>query len=351
MAQQLFDPATFQAQRHHHHHHHLPFTPSSSEITGGSSGTDDDMRGAVTVRAPAKRHPPPAGGAVSDPIRPRNRTTAEQLQELNASFCDNPKPSAAARRELAARIGMTPRCVQIWFQNRRAKLRAAAPPRRPALVIHSPPLSWLTGSPSSSSSYDDDLVHTPLEATASVSSPEDAAATMATDDGLVAVAAATTATTATAATGLAPELAPVIRAPPPLPAAAQARPVVTGVPLANNGCRICRQRLLAERMSAHKSVNPYRVLGAYDEHEGSWDRPYEDVALVGAGEAAVRATADWLPRENASPPDVAASVDCLRSPGSHAGWATQPASPLNSMTEPLWRLAGTFEPPLWTVDL
>ena len=169
---------------------------------------------------------------------------------------------------------------------------------------------------------------------------------MADDDGLVAVAAA-----ATTAASLEAELVPVIKAPPPSPAAALVRPAVTGVPVANNGCRMCRQRLLAERMSAHKSVNPYRVMGEYDEHEGSWDRPYEDMAQVGAGEAAARATADWLPRENPSPPDVAASVDWLRSPGSHAGWATQPASPLNTMAEPLWRMAGSFEPPLWTVEL
>lgn len=43
---------------------------------------------------------------------------------MESNFENNPKPTAQIRRELAARLGMTPRAVQVWFQNRRAKLKS-----------------------------------------------------------------------------------------------------------------------------------------------------------------------------------------------------------------------------------
>lgn len=54
-------------------------------------------------------------------VKHRHRTTKEQLSLLESTFQTNPKPSSELRRSLAERLGMTPRGVQIWFQNRRAK--------------------------------------------------------------------------------------------------------------------------------------------------------------------------------------------------------------------------------------
>lgn len=51
----------------------------------------------------------------------RRRTSRAQFKLLDASFSENSKPSAAMRRWLAQKLGMTPRSVQVWFQNRRAK--------------------------------------------------------------------------------------------------------------------------------------------------------------------------------------------------------------------------------------
>ncbi|KAI8993272.1 homeobox domain-containing protein [Pilobolus umbonatus] len=56
-------------------------------------------------------------------IKHRRRTTREQLGVLEASFSENPKPSATIRRILAQQLDMTPRGIQIWFQNRRAKAK------------------------------------------------------------------------------------------------------------------------------------------------------------------------------------------------------------------------------------
>lgn len=56
-------------------------------------------------------------------IKHRRRTSRAQLKILEKSFEENPKPNATVRRILAHQLDMTPRGVQIWFQNRRAKAK------------------------------------------------------------------------------------------------------------------------------------------------------------------------------------------------------------------------------------
>ncbi|KAI7852927.1 homeobox domain-containing protein, partial [Circinella umbellata] len=53
----------------------------------------------------------------------RRRTSKMQFRILETAFEENPKPSAAKRQALAEELDMTPRGVQIWFQNRRAKAK------------------------------------------------------------------------------------------------------------------------------------------------------------------------------------------------------------------------------------
>ena len=62
-------------------------------------------------------------------VKHRKRTTRAQTKILEEQFKSTDKPDAATRGELSVRLGMTPREVQVWFQNRRAKekkLRAQA---------------------------------------------------------------------------------------------------------------------------------------------------------------------------------------------------------------------------------
>jgi hypothetical protein len=53
----------------------------------------------------------------------RNRATPEQVAVLESFFYATPCPNSKQREELAAQINMPERSVQIWFQNRRAKMR------------------------------------------------------------------------------------------------------------------------------------------------------------------------------------------------------------------------------------
>lgn len=56
-------------------------------------------------------------------IKHRRRTSRSQLKILEKAFLENAKPNATVRRYLAQQLDMTPRGVQIWFQNRRAKAK------------------------------------------------------------------------------------------------------------------------------------------------------------------------------------------------------------------------------------
>jgi len=56
--------------------------------------------------------------------RNRQNFTWRQVSVLEQVFETDPLPWPALRVELANRLGITPRCVQVWFQNRRQKWKA-----------------------------------------------------------------------------------------------------------------------------------------------------------------------------------------------------------------------------------
>ncbi|KAI9314924.1 hypothetical protein BX666DRAFT_2029161 [Dichotomocladium elegans] len=53
----------------------------------------------------------------------RRRANAKQLEVLNRVFDRTVFPSTQLRADLGRQLGMTPRTVQIWFQNRRQAIR------------------------------------------------------------------------------------------------------------------------------------------------------------------------------------------------------------------------------------
>jgi hypothetical protein len=84
--------------------------------------------------------------------RKRHRTTTEQRSQLELVFQRTPTPNQAVREQLASTLGMSPRRVQIWFQNKRAKARKSrAQSQHSALGISSSEMRPLT--PPSVSSY------------------------------------------------------------------------------------------------------------------------------------------------------------------------------------------------------
>jgi len=54
----------------------------------------------------------------------RTRATPEQLAILEDTFKTNTSPNSKVREALAEKVNMSERSIQIWFQNRRAKMKA-----------------------------------------------------------------------------------------------------------------------------------------------------------------------------------------------------------------------------------
>ncbi|TGZ80491.1 hypothetical protein EX30DRAFT_52122 [Ascodesmis nigricans] len=75
---------------------------------------------------PSRRPPRKSTLTQQQKNQKRQRATQEQLVVLEAEFDKCPTPNATTRERIAEQINMTERSVQIWFQNRRAKIKTLA---------------------------------------------------------------------------------------------------------------------------------------------------------------------------------------------------------------------------------
>ncbi|KAK4363128.1 hypothetical protein RND71_018369 [Anisodus tanguticus] len=78
----------------------------SDNLDGG--GSDDDMETPLGRSLKKKKY---------------HRHTPYQIQELEASFKENPHPDEKARLELGKRLSLESRQVKFWFQNRRTQMK------------------------------------------------------------------------------------------------------------------------------------------------------------------------------------------------------------------------------------
>ncbi|KAG0171182.1 hypothetical protein DFQ28_006272 [Apophysomyces sp. BC1034] len=74
------------------------------------------------------------GDKTTTGTRKRTRATADQLSVLEDTFSINVSPNSKLRKQLAERLKMSDRSIQIWFQNRRAKMRQIA--KRTRMQMH-----------------------------------------------------------------------------------------------------------------------------------------------------------------------------------------------------------------------
>ncbi|MCJ1476715.1 hypothetical protein MMC13_005383 [Lambiella insularis] len=92
------------------------------------SSTPSPTASCTTASAPSTSRRPPRKSTLTQQQKnqKRQRATQDQLLELENEFVRNPTPTAGVRERIAAEINMTERSVQIWFQNRRAKIKLIA---------------------------------------------------------------------------------------------------------------------------------------------------------------------------------------------------------------------------------
>ncbi|CAO3645305.1 unnamed protein product [Cunninghamella blakesleeana] len=141
-----------QQQHHHHHHHHHYRYPSSSSSSSSSSLTSEQMNlkenhsfhshssflstsNASSIMDGSDDNEVDLDDELDEFISSnhphhhklmkakRRRANTKQLEVLNRVFEKTFFPSTQLRAQLGRQLGMSPRTVQIWFQNRRQAIR------------------------------------------------------------------------------------------------------------------------------------------------------------------------------------------------------------------------------------
>lgn len=104
-----------------------PQQPHSTPKQEDSKPTMPPPSSAASSSASASRRPPRKSTLTQQQKnQKRQRATQDQLMTLEMEFNKNPTPTALVRERIASDINMTERSVQIWFQNRRAKIKNIA---------------------------------------------------------------------------------------------------------------------------------------------------------------------------------------------------------------------------------
>ncbi|KAL9274927.1 Homeobox-leucine zipper protein GLABRA 2-like protein [Drosera capensis] len=86
--------------------------PARSRSGDDFEGEDDDEDGDG------------GGGGKKKKRKKYHRHTAEQIREMEALFKDSPHPDEKQRQQLSKQLGLHPRQVKFWFQNRRTQIKA-----------------------------------------------------------------------------------------------------------------------------------------------------------------------------------------------------------------------------------
>ncbi|KAL5575171.1 hypothetical protein UlMin_016870 [Ulmus minor] len=86
-----------------------PARSRSDDEFDGEGEPDDDGDGDKSKKKKRKKY---------------HRHTAEQIREMEALFKESPHPDEKQRQQLSKQLGLAPRQVKFWFQNRRTQIKA-----------------------------------------------------------------------------------------------------------------------------------------------------------------------------------------------------------------------------------
>ncbi|GMI63883.1 homeobox-7, HOMEODOMAIN GLABROUS 5 [Hibiscus trionum] len=108
----------------------LPFQPLPPMIPKEENGLflsgKEDMESGSGSELQAEDKPGNEENSSQQPLKKKryHRHTARQIQELEAVFKECPHPDDKQRMRLSQELGLKPRQVKFWFQNRRTQMKA-----------------------------------------------------------------------------------------------------------------------------------------------------------------------------------------------------------------------------------
>ncbi|KIK99054.1 hypothetical protein PAXRUDRAFT_823153 [Paxillus rubicundulus Ve08.2h10] len=119
---------SMQHSHHHHHHHNMSMggmypTERGLPAQVEAHGTSPYARGSVTNSALTQEPAPMLAGEEPVIKKKRKRADTAQLKVLNETYSRTAFPSTEERADLAKKLDMSARSVQIWFQNKRQSMR------------------------------------------------------------------------------------------------------------------------------------------------------------------------------------------------------------------------------------
>jgi hypothetical protein len=92
-----------------------------SEVSDGSDEENNDGKRRSAIAVLPQSPDSTKKNVVTNQPKKRQRTSPSQLEVLETIYQQEKLPSSDLRKELAVKLKMTPRRVQVWFQNKRAK--------------------------------------------------------------------------------------------------------------------------------------------------------------------------------------------------------------------------------------
>ncbi|XP_060205755.1 homeobox-leucine zipper protein GLABRA 2-like [Lycium barbarum] len=99
----------------------VEISSENSEPMKSSRGSDDDFEHDDTCNEDEED---PNNSNKKKKRKKYHRHTAQQIREMEALFKESPHPDEKQRQQLSKQLGLHPRQVKFWFQNRRTQIKA-----------------------------------------------------------------------------------------------------------------------------------------------------------------------------------------------------------------------------------
>ncbi|CAM6030271.1 unnamed protein product, partial [Sphagnum balticum] len=121
---QMQENATIDHHHHHHHHHHHQLHPDDQpRISAAEDSSHYNLLAAQDSESPMAEQILSMQQQQATNVEKKRRLTFDQVRSLERNFGLENKLEPERKLQLAKELGLQPRQVAVWFQNRRARCK------------------------------------------------------------------------------------------------------------------------------------------------------------------------------------------------------------------------------------